>query len=351
MITISAEISVNSKLSIISETPNTTTSSPVPTTSKTKAKNAFLLGVGKLGDGSKMYSKLPYFIGSVISDNDGVFETPYVFQISNIQTETLAIYFDEENGVFPTRMDVDGYNVNVDAPVVNVNLTESEDHIVTIYSINRAKYPLVVCGFFSGENRVLNYRSLKSVEADIFERGDYQNPDYGIISNVGSISFNDFDRKFLYYLQNKDVFDFGNIFIYLNDTISKRSEQIAEFIPDYWQYDNNNRSVTVSLKDDLEEWQDIFVSGINYNASVFEPKTAKYFYEFLHEKTPQKYRMLSFEELDQYTKKVLEGTTIMYPFLEDDDLWSQWDKLCKAFLLHIFKRSDGRTVCFYNLGG
>jgi hypothetical protein len=67
-------------------------------------------------------------------------------------------------------------------------------------------------------------------------------------------------------------------------------------------------------------------------------------------RTPEKYQMLSFEQLDEKTQNILENTTIDYPLLENGTLWEQWQKLCEVCGLYIYKNNEGKTVCTYTYG-
>ena len=140
--------------------------------------------------------------------------------------------------------------------------------------------------------------------------------------------------------------------IQLNNTLVKNaSEVVGVFETDEWDYNNDNRTVSVSLKDDLVEWQEINVEAINYNPKTAEHKQFKWFYEKLLEITNKyEYDMLRYYELDPTTRQVLENSYIKYPLLESDTLWAQWTKLCEACQLHIYKNSQGKIVCKYNGG-
>jgi hypothetical protein len=108
--------------------------------------------------------------------------------------------------------------------------------------------------------------------------------------------------------------------------------------------------VSVSLKDDLEEWQDINVEGMSYDPRDTTSKSLKDFYDYLRGKTPDKYSMLYFTELDPATQNLLSNTFIKYPMLNSGSLWQQWTKLCQVAQAHIYKNNNGETVFVYNGG-
>jgi hypothetical protein len=202
----------------------------------------------------------------------------------------------------------------------------------------------------SGETIDFNRRNLISIGSSIFDRSDIKRPSYGIISNTGELEFNDYDGEFLNYAEQGLLTSDLPIVIFLNNTLSKAKQQIATFETREWDYDNDNRSVRVSLKDDLEEWQDITVYKIPYNPTSNSSVSLEYYYTWLRIYTPAKYKMLAFKELDAKTQEILKTTVIPYNLLDGGNLWSQWQKVCEVCALYIYKNGEGRTVCNYTYG-
>jgi hypothetical protein len=199
-------------------------------------------------------------------------------------------------------------------------------------------------------NVAVDKRNAMSIERSIFYRGDVKLPSWGILSNNGKISFNDKDGRFLEYAESGNLESGIEVELSLNNKLAKREEKIGVFYTDNWNYDNNNKVVSVSLKDDLEEWQDISVSGINYDPRKPQRKTMRYFYEYLYARTPKKYNLLKFAELDEKTREILESTVVEYPLLNEGNLWQQWVKVCQVCSLYIYKNNKGKTVCRYTYG-
>jgi hypothetical protein len=184
-----------------------------------------------------------------------------------------------------------------------------------------------------------------------FEKSDIKLPSYGIVSNTGHLSFNDYDNRIRKYAETLAINNKTTAKIFLNNTITKRQEQIAFLNANEWEYDNINRTVSVSLKDDLEEWQNIQIEAINYDPrnpkKVFS--TFKDLYNWLYDRTPNKYKMLTFNELDAPTQQVLLYL-ITYPILESGTLWQQWTKMCDATGSYIYKNKENRTVFVHTNG-
>ena len=322
---------------------------------KKQSSNPFIFGVSKFGDGSTFSDTVDYFIGSQASNGKGEFVTPYVLTVSGSNITSLTIAFDTENNRHPNKINIDGVDYfDDDAIFTVVNLPSANTHTITIDNWNSPLYPLVITGIYVNISIEINNRNLISLTSTIFDRGDYNLPSYGIISNTGNIEFNDLNGEIKDYAEQLLLTSDLKVEINLKDTLTKKEKQIALMETTDWDYDNNNRSVSVSLQDDLVEWQNIYVKGFQYNAlNPFKDLpngSMQDLYNWLINFVPKKYRMLSFGELDIITQNILASTKIEYPLLKDGTLWEQFVKPCEVCGLYVYKNKDGRTVCSYTYG-
>lgn len=196
-------------------------------------------------------------------------------------------------------------------------------------------------------------RNMLAVESSIFDRSDLKLPSFGIISNTGNIEFNDNDGRVLQYAESLKLQAGQKCELWLNNSlVEEANEMIGLFETDQWNYDNDNRVVSVSIKDDLEEWQNINVEKISYDPRKPQSKPFSWIYKHLWGITTKNgnYKMLSFDELDKNTQDTLNNTYIQYPLLKSGSLWQQWTKLCQVCQLHIYKNTDGVVTCRYNGG-
>jgi hypothetical protein len=320
---------------------------------KKNGSNPFIIGANKIGDGSTFSDGVDYFIGNQLSNDSGIFESSYSFSIKdkNGTLTNLTISFDTESGRHPNKIILDGVEYIDDDPIFTIaNLTPREVHSITIDNWNSPKYPLVITGIYAGVSIEVDRRNLISLDRSIFDRSDLKLPSFGIICNTGNIEFNDIDGEIRDYAEQLLLQSGLACEIKLNNTITGASELVAKMETNQWDYDNDNRFVSVSLKDDLEEWQDINVPEISYDKRNAESKPFSWLYEHLWAITNPNYPMQSLDELGEETYNVLTNTYIQYPLLKSGSLWQQWTKLCQVCQLHIFKNSDGIVVCRYNGG-
>lgn len=202
----------------------------------------------------------------------------------------------------------------------------------------------------NNETIVLDYSRITSIDISIFDRSDLSKPSYGIISNSGELVFNDYDSKFSNYASLGLLTENLSVVITLTNNLSKNTQQLSKFKTGSWDYDSNNKIVKVLLKDDLEEWQEINIQGINYDPVNSTPKSLYEIYSDLYDKTPQKYNMLAPKQLDANTTTILLETTINYVFMEMGTLWRHWNNLCLVSQSHIFKNDQGETMFVYKGG-
>ena len=325
--------------------------------SRRKAKNPFLLGVTKFYEMGTFSNTIDYFIGRTVSNKAGLFDVDYVFTISSkigAYIKSLTFAFDTMNNSHPKSIIIDGKEyIDDDAVFTIANLENQIHHIVRIRNWNKVGHPIIITGIYSEINIEINRRNIIQTGIPIADRSDLKLPSFGIISNTGSIEFNDLDGEIKDYAEQLLLQSGLKCEIKLNNTlVDSASQTIAVMETDEWDYDNDNRVVRVSLKDDLEEWQDINVAEISYDPRKQESKPFKWLYKHLWAITTanKNYDMLSFDELDTETQEILGNTYIQYPLLKSGSLWVQWTKLCEVCQLHIYKDNNGIVVCRYNGG-
>lgn len=305
-----------------------------------KVVNPFMLGISEFGDDDALYNKLGYFVSASSSE--------FIFNVtSSSNISFLTIEFDTKNDRYPEYVYISGTKYYPNSSVWTVDVEDSDYLTITL---SDDYYPVVLAGIYTDVTISLDYKSLISVSRTIYDRSDIKLPKFGVFSNIANLEFNDFSADFLNYAEQNLLVGGLDCTLFLNNTIIGQQQTIGVFKTDQWQYDNDSRLVSLSLKDELEEWQNIHIDGFSYDARVQESKTLKEYYNYLHDRTPAKYNMLAFDLLDDATKSVLTDTIVRYPLLESGSLWQQWDKLANAAQSHIFKRNDGKTTFVYNGG-
>jgi hypothetical protein len=328
---------------------------------KKQAKNVFMLGVSKFSDNGAVYDNLDYLISRQISDETGKFASHYPSISISGNIGTVNIAFDTENNTHPLnikkRHETQPYQDDDAIFMIPLNINDSTVTL-DILDWNKANAPLIITGIYTEISIIIDRKNLIDISSNLFYRENVSMPSYGVISNTGEISFNDLNGEIRDYIEEQLLKENIKVEISLNNTLSKgkQNETVGNYYTNKWTYDNDNRQVAVTLKDELEEWQDIQIKGFNYDQrnpkAVLPNQNLADLYKWLQDPkhTPTKYKMLPFERLDTETIKILTQTHLDYPYLNDGSLWEQWTKICQACQLYIYKKKNGTTVCSHNLG-
>ena len=324
----------------------------------TTTKNTLILGQGnKLNGDYIMGGSINYYRSDDTSSTDGTLKsTTLIISLSNGTFESVPtiVEFDSINNIYPTSVLIDGNNYSVTGSRFLIPPIKATSISINISNLNKGNSPLIIRNIYAKTTYDVNIKNIISMKFTINERSDLKLPSYGIISNVGEIEFYDNDKTILLLAENLRL-EKGlpcNIYLeyYGNDETPVYLDNVAQYYTDQWNYDNENFSVSLSLKDDLEEWQDINVEGLNYDPRNPQSQPFSYFYKYLHGITTEKgYNMVSYDRLTNETKSILDNYFVQYPLLESGTLWQQWTKLCQVCQFHIYK-DKGIIQCKY-LGG
>lgn len=359
MITITAKINLSENggtiSSLMSNAEGNNVSAKISGVLGKKAVNIgkpFILGESKLDCGYQYTDQsVPFFISRQLSLSNGNFANSYTISLQGNNISSAIIVFDKENFGHPNSIVVDGVTFYDDDPQFELVFSNtSNTHTIQISNWNKPNSPLIITSIYAGLDIDVDRKNLISFRSDIIDRSNVQYPSFGIISNSANLTFADFDEMALDLISQQILHSGIKVQVWLDNTETNTSEQVCVMETRELSYDNNNRQVQLSLKDNLEELQDINIDAINFDPQSGESRTARWFYEKLIAKTPSRYNMLLFANLDSKTQDVLESTTIQYPLLESGTLWDAWQKLCELCMLHIYVDNNGKTVCKYNDG-
>ena len=190
---------------------------------------------------------------------------------------------------------------------------------------------------------VIDKKNVISIDFGIVDRGEISLPTWGIMSNSGRIDFVDVDGKIKNYAYQRRVYAGLPVEIYLTDNLYGTKKTFSNFVTGDWQYDSNNRQVSVSITDELEEMQNVPIAPKIYRQTTTEA-TGRAIYDYLYKATPTKFKFKTFNELESTTRTVLNNFTVPIFILNDKNVWASWVALCQFVHAHIFKNSEGETT-------
>ena len=193
-------------------------------------------------------------------------------------------------------------------------------------------------------------RNMLSINSPTAFKSNLAKPDYGVLSMSGNIEFVDTDSSVERLANDLLLVEGIDVEIRLNNTLTRKSTKVGDWVTGKWSYDANSKTVSVALVDELVKWQEIEVPRVNYDARKGTTKTLKDFYEYLYDITTKNgYKVLTYNELDTETKNAL-GVTVVYPYLEAGNLWRCWQKLAEASQSYVYKSQSGVVTFKYDGG-
>lgn len=322
--------------------------------SKAKGSNPLMLGVTPLGTHPSFHETIPYYIGNIFADEQGKFPRDIHIDLEYADVASannISITFDSYNNQFPTEIWIEGKKYYNDSPTFTIATLDPSQTIKQIgFNVwNTPNYPPRIESISLGLEINIDRLNKLSYNGNVIDRASVDEPSWGIISNSGNISFNDTFDKVADYASKNLLKEGLSVEVYLTNTLNKKQQKIGEYFTGTWDYDNDNKEVSVSLVDDLEEWQNILFEGINFNPMTSKAISFYDVYDELWSATPKKYNMIEAKNLDPETQNILRNTYVLYPTLEPSNLWAAWVKLCNACQLKIYKK-NGNTICKYNRG-
>lgn len=313
------------------------------------ALNPFVFG-DNFGN-KTLEQKLEYYHGSIYSDANGHFSTPYEIEFTTTSAiDTFFISFDTYNRFYPKSVALYAY---IDGKMDKVDDFKDDD-VQWEFKLNKKSNkfkiivndwiepnkPFILTGIYADLKIHLDYRQITDISGGVVTQSDFRKPSYGIVSNSGTISFNDF------YNEIRDYIELGllkkgalvNIWIE-NSLVKSQKYQVCEMYTDKWTYDEENKSVTVSLVDGLEKMQDIEFEGIAYYPRTTIAKTYREIYDILVEKT----KSFGFK-INTVVPNYIFDWKNPYPYMKSSSLWSAWQRFAESMCLKIYKNSNGELT-------
>lgn len=326
-------------------------------------RRPFIFGASKFGEGYTFSDKLDYYVGGIASNKDGRFVDideisgveqvfDYNIVVSGSNLSSITINFDTADRQFPTKIKVGTVlYTNDDASFTINNLTESP-FMISFSDWNKPFYPAKIEAIYIRKTIDIDRRNILSMKTTTFDRENISMPSFGVRSNSSSIEFRDLDGEIADYAAMNALTKDLRVEMFIKDTLSKKEQKVATAYTEDWNYDSNNRTVSVSTTDGLEDWQSINVSRIDIDIRENNQTDMVWLYEHLREIANAKSRVkvASVDELDAKTVDALRNVKIEYPVLDECSLWSAFSKLCLACFLHLHVGADGVAKPFYTYG-
>ena len=185
---------------------------------------------------------------------------------------------------------------------------------------------------------VVDKRNILSLESEIRDRADVDKPSFGVISSGGRLTVKDHNKILLDYATIGMLTEGVAIRVFLNNTVTKHSKQIGIYYIDDVHYDNDNRSVSVSYNDGLEDLQNITVLP---DPIVKSQSMRQILVNVLSNHLP----LGSIFEITEIADERLSKTVCQYPYFDTErSLWYYISQVCTICGLFAYKNDQGVLV-------
>lgn len=183
---------------------------------------------------------------------------------------------------------------------------------------------------------LINKRVMLSLECETRDRSDIDKPSFGVISNGGSLSFNDGYSQFLILINSGFLSGGEEIKIFLENTITRQRKKVGVYYAENWGYDNENKTVSVSFKDNLEKLQDARSLKIEMSEND-TPMALSSIYGKIY--FPSDIAMSPSSQASIIMGKMKSSTL----YKDQGNLWSDLKKISDICGFHVYNDYEGNT--------
>lgn len=357
MISIYAKISVGEapKISTFSELQTNNVSSNISSVLNTvqEAQDVFLLGVDDFTAGATLIdNKVPYYIGSQVSDEYGDFFEGYIIMLESEEPiYSITITFDTARNNYPTTITVDGIDViNVYSSTVVLPCDSSTFHTISFLNWSQASAPVVIQGISSGIETVIGTSQILNLSFSNADRGDTTMPSWGIYSNSGTLSFVD-NANIVNALKMRQRFYKSKLQVFLKN--AKSEKLIGTFSLTNGAINEESKVAEINFADDFEKLQDIKVNEkklITYDNTV--GMTLEEIRTYVSGNLVDRLGLgdITLGFADAKTEARWTQIWIKYPMVEASSYWAFLTKCCELSGCYVSCDEKGRAIIKYGGG-
>ena len=309
-----------------------------------QARLSAFSGLSLANDGSFYDTKVDYYVGSVVSDSNGTFATPYelVVKFSGNTSRPLTICFDNARGQHPNTIIVNGTKHDVSSEKITIATEIESTHTIIISNWSEANAPLVITGIYTSLVLDLDYTRIANIEGQHIQRSKIDKPSYGIYSNTGQLQIVDPKGEIKYYTEKRMLQNGNPIELTLENTLNGFRQTVGVFNTTDWDYDYIGATASCTLSENLSELQEIDFASVPLKVGTIVG--GEDVYKMFYEATPSKYKFLRFDDLAEGVKARLRSISMPMFFVNEGGLWAQWTKLCELCRGYIMNDFLGNAV-------
>lgn len=306
--------------------------------------NAFVVGSSKVGTSmyASGYSGYISNCGSSNNEfigNDGV---KYGYKLdNNIELgkfaitingsgiKNIEINFDKLMGSYPTVVYINNELYVNDSYDLKYSFNNEQDGVaIDMHAMSAPMKPVVINKIsFDNSLRFGLHSGLKSISINRQRTNNPTGIEYGIVPQSASINVQDSKNSVFGIINQGESVENLPITVYIDGKVG--GTYLSQSV---WDYNVFTKVVSINTSDRLVKLQDTQYT-LKYNG---EPKTALDIVNELISNSSD----FNFE-IEPETREFLESVNIEYPYLQQDSLWNQWNKVCQLCQLVVYSLTNG----------
>ena len=263
------------------------------------------------------------------SVDNGISAGEFAITVTGSGISKINIRFDSKLGSYPTVLYVNEIMfVNSGFEFSHTFSREQSNVIIRIVAMSKPMKPIAISRIDFGENfKTDTSNGLLSVNIIRQSTNGSQNIEYGVISQSADFTFVDNNGEIGHLISRGNNFKNVPAKIYLDGNLVGTFFSQAE-----WKYSVYSRRVNVSLNDRLVKWQDAKIK-MQYNG---ESMSLLNVVEYLIENSGD----FKFE-IEPYTRDFISKINIELPYLIEDTIWEQWNKVANIGQFVVYLLTNG----------
>ena len=276
---------------------------------------------------------------SIWSKSDNVVKTDISYNENRISGRLFAKQSNQKVFVrLFVKVKLTSGDIVCDSPYVTVDgLPGNDSATVTIEYWNKSNKPFKLQGIYVNNNIHIDGSNLISYEDSTTDRARINAPSYGIVSSSARLTFIDNNNDVMDMAKKKLLVSNLEMKAKIIDGKNKISQNLSTLYTDKWNFNADSKIVEVTFCDPLKRMQEVPITVINFDPVASPEYSMSAVFDFLRYETLNcGIPIITFQELPEAAKNILQKTIVPYLYFDEGSLWQKWNDFCEVNSLHLF---------------
>lgn len=304
-----------------------------------RGSNPFILGSSKLGEGQTFVNSYQGYMSRYMSASDN--SSTLSFEITGENIINLTIIFNEITNEYATKIRVNNIIYENYSTTFIIRFPAIQKKIyVDILEWNLPNKNIKI----SSINLNLKSEYTRSNGLISFTRGnqiidDNSKPIYGLIGQYGRVEINDKNNVIQQLAEQNLLYTNKDVKIYLGN------KMIGAYITSSFNKENDSNKITIELESGITKMQDINVPKTIFRKGTSLKSIWKYLVQIAINNGFEFENITRFGIIAQGgIFDIMEHITYDYPYIDEDNLFNQFNKICDLLKLRMYQNEDNLLV-------